>query len=125
MKNRILDNYLSFDGKEKKVVRDLLMPLNIDFYEINGETKFMAFTSITDTERVIVLNSKMFSTEGDKLFTLSYMAADYIINGRNDYTYVFKISEIDTNVYKLARKIYERRLTYSNIDTEGLKKILK
>lgn len=125
MKNKILDNYLLYDGKEKKLLMDLMYPLGISYREITSKDKVIAGSIISGGYKVIVINKNMFSTLEDKLFTISYLIADYIMNGMEEYKYAFSISNIDTDVYKLARKIYERRILYSNIDRKELKKVLK
>lgn len=125
MNNKILDNYLLYDGEARKLLLDLMYPLGLSYREITSKDKIIGGTIISDNYRLIVINKNMFSTLGDKLFIISYLIADYIMNGSDDYKYVFSINSIDTDVYKLARKIYERRILYSNIDREELKKVLK
>ena len=125
MKSRVLKNYLLYDGEEKNILRDLMNPLGISLREIPNTEKIIAATIVSGNYKVIALNDSMFSTLEDKLFTLSYLIADYTINASDEYRYVFSISNLDVDVYKFARRIYERRLLYSNISREELKKVLK
>ena len=69
----------------------------------------LAFTDICEKQRVISISSSISDPEA-KIFILAYQMAEYLLKGNDEsFHSIFKLDDLDFEVYHVAKAIYQKR----------------
>lgn len=119
-KDSFLENHSSRD-----IIRDLAKPMGFEVFCVASDfderiKEFFAITIMNKDTRMIMINREKLNNTKTLKFILSYQLAEVIISNKEELYSIFEIENIDLEVYKLAKIIFEK----NNVNGKKLIKIL-
>lgn len=126
---KILDDYLVDDNREHDIIVDLANKLGIDVNIVYStyndfDKDFFALTIFNSSERIIMINVEKINSIDVRNFILSYQLAEVIKTTDKGLYSFFEIENLDMNIYKLAKKIFDRSNKYKEKKKSKKKKLI-